>query len=123
MSWVTPKTDWQGTDRCTYADANRIAGNINYLLDSDTLKADYDQDDVITLTERNALMSALETLAEANKYAWEEAPDTSATALNFNRVESITLGIKEWIELINAQSVAKIFSGDAIFLGDGQYLR
>ena len=123
MSWIEPKTDWQETDRCTYADINRIAGNINYLVDSDLLKDDYDQDDVITLTEWNLLLTALSALAEAVKFTPEEEPDTSTIALNFNRLETIILGVKEWIDLINAQSVAAVFSGESIYLGDGQYVR
>lgn len=123
MSWITPKTDWLETDRCTYTDINRIAGNVNYLLDSDTLKDDYTQDDVIALTEWEAILEALSGLAEASKYVPEDVPDASTTSLNMNVVEAMILGVKEWINLINAQSVAKIYSGDDIYLGDNNYVR
>ena len=123
MSWQTPKTDWVETDYCTYADMNRIAGNINYLLDASTLKDDYTQDDKVTLAEWNGILTALDTLAEVSKYASEDIPNASTTALNFNVVESFTLGLKEWIDLINRQDAANVYLGDELYLGDNQYLR
>ena len=30
-SWITPKTNWQSGDFCTYVDVNRIRNNILYL--------------------------------------------------------------------------------------------
>lgn len=123
MVWIEPNTSWLETDRCKYTDINRIAGNINYLLGADTLKADYTQNDVITLAEWNLILMALDLLAEAAGYSPEDKPDTTATARNFNAVEGYTLGLKNWIDLINAQEVASIFSGDTIYLGDLQYLR
>ena len=32
-SWITPKTNWQSGDFCTYVDINRILNNILYLYD------------------------------------------------------------------------------------------
>lgn len=32
-SWITPKTNWQSGDFCTYVDVNRILNNILYLYD------------------------------------------------------------------------------------------
>lgn len=33
-SWITPKTNWQSGDFCTYADVNRILNNILYLYEA-----------------------------------------------------------------------------------------
>lgn len=123
MAWIEPYTSWQETDRCTYADINRIAGNVNYLLDADVMKADYTQNDVITLTEWSSILSALSALSAAVKFVPEEEPNTTTTALNFNVIENYILGLKNWIDLINAQNAANIYSGESLFLGESQYLR
>lgn len=31
VEWITPKTDWQSTDRFNYTDYNRIKNNISFL--------------------------------------------------------------------------------------------
>lgn len=33
-SWITPKTNWQSGDYCTYVDINRIRNNILYLYEA-----------------------------------------------------------------------------------------
>ena len=33
-SWITPKTNWQSGDFCTYVDVNRIRNNILYLYEA-----------------------------------------------------------------------------------------
>lgn len=33
-SWITPKTNWQSGDYCTYVDINRIWNNLLYLYDA-----------------------------------------------------------------------------------------
>lgn len=123
MSWITPKTDWLETDRCTYADINRIAGNVNELLDVPSLKDDYIQGDVITLAEWEAILQALDDIAIAAGYNWEDFPDATVSALNFNLVESFTLGLKDWIDIIERQQSAYVYLGDAAYLGEGEYLR
>lgn len=122
MAWTTPYTSWSETDRCTYDDMNRIAGNVNEICGT-SLKADYTQNDVVTLAEWNAILSALDTLAATYEYTPDDEPDTSVTASNFNAVESYTLGLKEWIDLINAQAAARSYVGDPIYSNDNQYLR
>lgn len=122
MAWQEPFTSWAETDRCTYADMNRIAGNVNEICGT-SLKEDYTQNDVVTLTEWEAILSALDTLAATYEYIPEDEPDTSVTASNFNAVESFTLGLKEWIDLINAQAAARSYVGDPIYSNDNQYLR
>ena len=122
MAWITPYTSWLETDRCTYEDMNRIAGNVNELCET-SLKDDYTQDDVVTLTEWRAIISALTALATAVKYTSGETMNESATADSFNAVEGFTLGLKEWIDLLIAQESANIYAGDGVHLGDGQYLR
>ena len=123
MAWITPNTSWAETDRCTYADMNRIAGNINELIGDETLKSDYTQNDIVSLTEWNAILSALDSIAEIYKFVPEETPNTTATAWNLNAVESYTLELKNWIDLINAQAAARAYVGDPIYSGDNHFGR
>ena len=123
MAWITPKTDWAETDFCTYSDMNRIAGNLNYLLDASTLKDDYTQNDVVTLTEWEAIIDAIETLSALYGYDYNDILNNSATAQNFANVETLTLELRNWIDLLVAQKAARAYLGDPIYLGDGQYLR
>ena len=122
MAWITPKTDWLETDRCTYSDMNRIAGNVNEICGT-SLKANYTQDDVVTLAEWQAIVSAIESKANEVGYVIIDGIGESVTADNFNAAESITFGIKARIELLARQAAARIYAGDSIYLGDGQYLR
>lgn len=114
MAWITPKTDWTDAEHVTYDDMNRIAGNVNYLAGT-SLKDDYTQDDVVTLTEWKAIITALNDLVENEGYTMDGEPDESTTALNFNTVESITKGTKEWIDLKEYQHVADIYANDDIY--------
>lgn len=122
MAWITPYTSWSEMDRCTYVDANRIAGNVNEICGT-SCKDDYTQNDVISLTEWNAILSSLETKAEEVGYESDDVLDTSTTASNFNAVEGFTLGLKNWIDLINAQTAARSYLGDQIYCNDNHYLR
>ena len=123
MAWITPKTDWLETDRCTYEDMNRIAGNVNEVCGISSLKADYTQDDVVTLAEWWSIITALETMAELAAYTSGETMTEAVTADSFNAVESFTLDLKNWIDLLLRQAAAKIYVGDGIYAGEGQYLR
>lgn len=122
MAWITPKTDWSEIDRCTYDDMNRIAGNLNEL-GGTSLKADYTQDDVPTKAEWTLIVTAVNNLVESEGYHTEDVPNMSATALNFNVVEGLTQEIYDWIELKQKQHDAAIYSGDAVYLDDCQFVR
>ncbi|MBO5941320.1 MAG: hypothetical protein J6S50_00400 [Oscillospiraceae bacterium] len=122
MAWIEPKTNWVETDRCTFDDANRIASNINELLGSASLKADYTQDDVISAVQWRAVLDAIDSLIDREGYHADDLPGMSATALNFNIVEGLTLGIKEWIDLKNRQHAADIFFGE-VYSGENQCMR
>lgn len=123
MAWITPKTDWLETDHCTYEDMNRIAGNVNEVCGISSLKADYTQDDVVTLAELHNIITALETMAELAGYTSDETLTELTTADSYNTIESFTLGLKNWIDLLLKQASAKIYVGDDIYIGEGQHLR
>lgn len=122
MARITPKTDWLETDRCTYEDMNRIAGNVNEICGA-SLKANYTQNDVVTLSEIRTIITTLETKKEAAGYDPEDTLVETATADGLNAIESYTLGLKDWIDLLARQASAKGRSGDDIFAGDGHFMR
>ncbi len=122
MAFITPKTDWLETDRCTYVDMNRIAGNTNELCGT-SFKADYTNNDVVTLSEWQAIASALTSKADEVGYTIVYAIGNAVTAANFNAAESATFGIKARIDLIERQEAARLYAGDNVYLGDGYYLR
>ena len=118
MAWITPKTDWAETDYFTYIDANRITGNLNHIYPSADLKDDYDNDDVITVSEWTAVLDALDAIIEETGYTIDAealAPSMIAAAYNFNTIESLTQSLKDWIELLERQHVAAIYSGDGLY--------
>lgn len=114
MAWITPKTDWTAADMFTYEDANRITGNLNHIKTDAGLKDTYTQDDVITASEWAMILEALSEVISTTGYrlAEDEFPDSSTSALNFNRVEDLTQSLYNWIELLERQEVARIYSGD-----------
>ena len=118
MAWTTPKTDWAETDFFTYVDANRITGNLNHIYPSADLKDDYDNEEVITVSEWTAVLDALDAIIEETGYTIDAealAPSMIAAAYNFNIVESLTQSLSDWIDLLNRQASARIYSGDDLY--------
>ena len=118
MAWITPKIDWAETDYFTYVDANRITGNLNYIYPSANLKDDYDNDDVITVSEWTAVLDALDAIIEETGYTIDAealAPSMIAAAYNFNTIESLTQLLKDWMDLLERQHTAAIYSGDGLY--------
>lgn len=122
MAWKEPNTTWLETDRCTFSDINRIASNINMFAGT-SLKDDYTQDDVISADEWDAIIDVLIYLAEEWDYVIEDVPDASTTALNFNRIESLTLALHDWILMTIDNAEAAVYLGDGVYFGDDLYFR
>lgn len=117
MTWITPKTDWSPNDNVTYEDMNRISGNINYLYQQTIIRADYTENDIVTLSEWKAIIDAVLNLAKGLGVI-NTVPDMDITADNFNDVEELTLATKEMIELIFKQTSANIYAGDDLYISD-----
>lgn len=120
MAWITPKTDWTAADMVTYEDANRITGNLNHIKTDAGLKDTYTQDDVITASDWTMILEALSAVITETGYrlAEDEFPDSSTSALNFNRVEDLTQSLYNWIELLERQEAARIYSGDTWYASE-----
>lgn len=123
MAWVTPKINWSDSDLCTYEDANRIAGNINFLDPGQDLKADYTQGDYWTEAQIRAILSALSGLIAA--VGLDDEPiqfQPAITAGLLNAIEQQLADAYERLAALDRQHVADIFCGDGIYVAaDGQY--
>ena len=121
MAWITPKTDWSNGNRFTYNDANRIAGNINFLYPAANVKDDYTQDDYLSVTDFNAWTTNLTALVSVSGLT-AVVSGYDGTAETFNSIESLLSDLYIRIQLNNEQKVANIYAGDDLYAAsDGQY--
>ncbi len=111
MAWITPKTDWIAGDKVTYADMNRIGGNINHLLERYAVKATYTSSDYVYYSRWTAIINAIAEIAGQLGMDYD-APDYQVTAHNFNVVETFLLNAKERLELLRTQTPANVYAGD-----------
>lgn len=121
MAWQEPKTDWTSADRVTAGDMNRIAGNLNILYPSGQLKENYTQNDFVTVSQWNAILTSLRMLNIATRLS-AEIPGSDMTAETFNAAEDITGRLKERMELLLKQDAASIYTGDDLYT-DENYAR
>ena len=75
MAWITPKTDWVGTDTFNASDWLRIVGNVKYIADS--LSIAYtpftsvtDGQTLLTSKNRNDVTDMIEKLYSALYSSW-----------------------------------------------------
>lgn len=114
MTWITPVTDWSNGNRFTFADMNRIAGNINEMYPSANLKADYTQNDYLTVSEWDALTSALTTLVNVSGLK-STVVGYDGTAETFAQIEQLTQDLYDRLALNRAQAPATIYAGDDLY--------
>lgn len=125
MAWVTPITDRASGAVCTVTDMNRIAGNLDWLATELTAHQLYTGATVqktsyaleyVTLANWQDILSVLNAMVEALDLSIEGEADESTTYTNFNTVESITLSIYEWLQLLLSQANANHYAGDDIYV-------
>lgn len=115
MSWQTPYTQWTPNSRVTYADMNRIAGNLNYLLPSANLKDDYTATDFVTVTEWNNICNALARLITLANVGIRFSPSIILTYNLFNNIERYTGIIYNTLTLYDLQHIADNYAGDDLY--------
>ena len=78
MAWITPKTDWVGTDTFNASDWLRIVGNVKYI--ADALSIAYtpftsvtDGQTLLTSKNRNDVTDMIEKLYAALYSSWNRA--------------------------------------------------
>lgn len=114
MAWITPVTTWSGSDRVTYTDLNRIAGNINYLYPLANLNDTYTQNDFFSVSDFAAWTSALEILVAVSGVNGS-VPEWTGTAEGMNEIEGLVQAIGDRIELNLLQAPATVYSGDDLY--------
>ena len=95
---------------------NRIAGNINPIFPAANLFDKYTENQYVTLSQWEKIISSLKVLSSTINLS-VELPTEEAISGNFNIVGEITIKCKKRIDLIAQQNVAKIYAGNDIFLG------
>lgn len=124
MAWVTPVTDRVSGAVCTVSDMNRIAGNLDWLANELTTHQLYAGATVqktnyvleyVTLANWQDILSVLNAMVDALALTIDGEADESTTYNNFNTVESITLAIYEWYQLLLSQANANHYAGDDIY--------
>lgn len=115
MSWQEPFTNWTRNSRVTYADMNRIAGNLNYLLPSANLKDDYTATDFVTVAEWNNICNALVRLITLANVGLRFSPSIILTYNLFNNIERYTGIIYNTLTLYDLQHIADNYAGDDLY--------
>lgn len=117
MAWQEPKTDWSAADHVTHSDMNRITGNLNVVYPAGRLKTDYTQNDIVTETEWQQILTSLQAMMATTGISGE-LPGTEMTAETFNQLEELTQEIYDQIQFLLDQTKASVYSGDLVYAAD-----
>jgi hypothetical protein len=117
MTWINPKTDWSGADRVTSSDMNRICGNLNVIYPDGKLKEDYTDNDFVTVTQWQKILTSLQTMLAVTGIR-ETIPGNEMTSETFSQVESLTLEIRNQILYLLDQTKASSYSGDLVYAAE-----
>lgn len=117
MTWMEPKTDWSAADRVTSTDMNRICSNLNLLYPDGNLKDDYTDNDFVTTTQWQQILTSLQTMLAVTGIR-ETIPGNEMTSETFSQVESLTLEIRNQILYLLDQTKASSYSGDLVYAAE-----
>lgn len=128
MAWITPITNRVSGALCNESDMNRIAGNLDWLASdaashqlysgATITKTAYTNNDYVYASDWENILEVLNELVDGLNVSIEEPANTSTTYDNFNTVESITLAIYDWYQMILAQANNNHYAGDTIYPQD-----
>ena len=111
MAWQTPFTNWSAGNSVTADDMNRICGNLNYLLGTNTLSEAWTAADYVYVTDWHDIRDALgnvQTLIGME----QELPDDETSSYNFNLIETYCETAKPIIDLMRLQTLENKFAGE-----------
>lgn len=100
----------------TYVDVNRICGNLNYLLGTNTLPENRTADDYLYKSGWYAIRDAVEDVYEIIGVT-PELPDDETSSYNFNLIESFCETAKPIVDELRAQRYANKYVGDGWRVG------
>ena len=129
MAWITPKTDWKGTDTFNASDWLRIVGNVKYIADS--LSVAYtpftsvtDGSTLLTAKDRNDVTEMIEKLYSKLSSSWNRGYvvprvdyGSAWNSKDLNIIEDLLLKMKEQIDGTLTSTVI-YYAGEEIFCGD-----
>ena len=129
MAWITPKTDWKGTDTFNASDWLRIVGNVKYIADS--LSVAYtpftsvtDGQTLLTSENRNDVTEMIETLYAKLSSSWNRGyvvprVDYGSTwnSKDLNIIEALIRNLKRQIDGELSNKV-KYYAGNEIKCND-----
>lgn len=129
MAWITPKTDWKGTDTFNASDWLRIVGNVKYIADS--LSVAYtpftsvtDGQTLLTSKNRNDVTEMIETLYANLSSSWNRGyvvprVDYGSTwnSKDLNIIEALLRNLKRQIDG-ELSSKVDYYCGDEIKCGE-----
>lgn len=110
MAWITPKTDWNGTDTFNASDWLRIVGNVKYIADS--LSVAYtpfvsvtDGQTLLTSKNRNDVTEMIEKLYAELSSSWNRGYvvprvdyGSAWNSKDLNIIESLLRDMKKQID-------------------------
>lgn len=124
MAWVTPKTDWDGSDRFTANDWKRIVGNLKYIADNAGISyTPYDtiaDGGVLSYEDRNVVTNLIEQIYLTLNSSWSRgyvyprvAYGTAWGSKELNIIETTINDLKKQLDgVLNDE--ATIYSGEII---------
>ena len=129
MAWITPKTDWKGTDTFNASDWLRIVGNVKYIADS--LSVAYtpftsvtDGQTLLTSENRNDVTEMIETLYAELSSSWNRGyvvprVDYGSTwnSKDLNIIEALIRNLKRQVDGELSNKV-KYYAGNEIKCND-----
>lgn len=129
MAWITPKTDWKGTDTFNASDWLRIVGNVKHIADS--LSVAYipftsvtNGQTLLTSKNRNDVTNMIETLYAKLSSSWNRGYvvpriDYGSTwnSKDLNIIEALIRNLKRQIDGELTKKV-KYYAGNEIVCGD-----
>ena len=122
-TWQTPVTNRTDGARMTASDMNRIVGNILVVYPKASFTVTtYTNNDYVAVTAFNEIYTNLHIAAQALGVN-AQGISTEQTYNNMNHIENVTALCKAKIDLIAAQNIANIYSGDDLYAGDNNYVR
>ena len=128
-NWITPYTDWKGTDYFKVSDWNRITGNVEYIADAlsincPTFASAIDKNTLLTASNRNAVTDTLNLVYATLNASWNYhvvAPRVNYGAAwnskDLNAIEELLLNAKAQIDG-TLNNKATNYAGDEIICGD-----
>ena len=129
MSWITPKTDWVGTDYFTATDWNRISENTQYICLAlhipFTPNLGTDGRTILSSADRNEVTDALEKIyaqigASFNRHYVIPRIDYGSAwnSEDLNAIEDLLLQAKEMAIDHTKDNRVFYYTGDEVICGD-----